>query len=373
MSNVNNLKEGTIVAMGNPLLDNSARVDDAFLKKWGLHANQATLADQEKQLALLKDMKDRFGEIKYIPGGAVQNSCRVTQWFLGKPNVSVFLGCVGDDEDGKKMAKIAKDAGVKTLYEVTNKDTTGTCAVCITGLDRWVCLNIVFELKTNFKWFISNRSLCTYLGAAQLFSQQHLENNWKYVEEASLFYVSGFFLSSSPESARLVAGHAASYPAKTFTFNTSATFILGHETGKHVLKLLPQTDILFGNNDEAEALAKLLGLKELDVREIAVKVCGHLNQSKECLVVMTQGPDKVITATAKGGGPVEVKEFPVTKLEQTEIADSNGAGDAFVGGFLAQFIQKRDLATCVKSGVYAATEVLKNSGCTFPKENHFIP
>ena len=32
----------------------------------------------------------------------------------------------------------------------------------------------------------------------------------------------------------------------------------------------------------------------------------------------------------------QVLEFPVTSLAKEEIVDTNGAGDAFVGGFLAQ-------------------------------------
>ena len=33
-----------------------------------------------------------------------------------------------------------------------------------------------------------------------------------------------------------------------------------------------------------------------------------------------------------------VKSFPVEALEKADIVDTNGAGDAFVGGFLAQWV-----------------------------------
>jgi len=85
-------------------------------------------------------------------------------------------------------------------------------------------------------------------------------------------------------------------------------------------------------------------------------------------VVITQGKDNVLVAF---GNNTEIKEFKVTQLEDSKVVDTNGAGDAFVGGFFAQYIQNEPLAVCIASGVYAATEVIQLSGCTFPKENKF--
>lgn len=51
--------------------------------------------------------------------------------------------------------------------------------------------------------------------------------------------------------------------------------------------------------------------------------------------------------------------------------DTNGAGDAFAGGFLAQFIQGRDLDTCIKCGIWAAAQIIQRSGCTFEGKPSF--
>ena len=100
-----------------------------------------------------------------------------------------------------------------------------------------------------------------------------------------------------------------------------------------------------------------------DVREIAKEIAmlPKENGSKGRLVVVTQGEGPVI-AVDKG----EVKTFPVTPLDKTEIVDTNGAGDAFVGGFLAHWVLGSGLDVAVRCGIWAATHCIKRSGCTMP-------
>ena len=91
-----------------------------------------------------------------------------------------------------------------------------------------------------------------------------------------------------------------------------------------------------------------------------------LSGHKSRIVVITQGSDDVILVDEQGN----VSEIPITKLPQDQIVDTNGAGDAFVGGFLAQLARKQPLAECVKCGIWAATEIIKRSGCTFPAHSY---
>ena len=44
----------------------------------------------------------------------------------------------------------------------------------------------------------------------------------------------------------------------------------------------------------------------------------------------------------------KVLKFPVEKLAASKIVDTNGAGDAFVGGFLAQYVQNKPLEVAVR-------------------------
>ena len=383
MFNVN--REGIIFGLGNPLLDISVDVDANFLSKWGLDANSAILAE-DKHNGLVEDMIKNYpaDSIRYTAGGAVQNSLRVTQWFLNRPNACTFMGCIGTDFFGDMMAQKAGADGVNAIYSLNQEVKTGTCAVCITSGG-------------------TKRSLVAYLGAANLFRREHLVKNWTYVTQAELFYSSGFHLTVSPDSVLEIAKYSESQTSKVMTFNLSAPFI-SEFYGPQLSSVLPYVDILFGNETEAAAFGKniMKWPSDMSVKEIAVKLSDLLvelkyqqvqgaNHSKKTkIVVITQGADSVIlvrntiqesngTTTSNHQGSdqtVHVKkdifEYPVQKLAASKIIDTNGAGDAFVGGFISQLIQGQDMNVCVAAGIYGATEIIQLSGCTFPSECKFI-
>ncbi|KAJ6767826.1 ADENOSINE KINASE 2-LIKE ISOFORM X1 [Salix koriyanagi] len=67
----------------------------------------------------------------------------------------------------------------------------------------------------------------------------------------------------------------------------------------------------------------------------------------------------------------KVKLFPVILLPKEKLVDTNGAGDAFVGGFLSQLVQEKPIEDCVKAGCYAANVIIQRSGCTYPEKPDF--
>jgi adenosine kinase len=48
------------------------------------------------------------------------------------------------------------------------------------------------------------------------------------------------------------------------------------------------------------------------------------------------------------------------------LVDTNGAGDAFVGGYISQLVQGADVAKCCAAGNYAANKIIQESGCKCP-------
>lgn len=85
-------------------------------------------------------------------------------------------------------------------------------------------------------------------------------------------------------------------------------------------------------------------------------------------MVITQSENDVVLAQT---GKSEVKTFPVKRLDDKELVDTNGAGDAFTGGFLAMYIHNKPLETCIECAIYCATECIKLQGCTLPKKMEY--
>lgn len=92
------------------------------------------------------------------------------------------------------------------------------------------------------------------------------------------------------------------------------------------------------------------------------------NRAAGRTVIITQGKDPVLVAKTNG---TKVEEYPVIQLDKSKIVDTNGAGDSFVGGFLAQLAQNEPFETCIRCGVYAATEVIQLSGVVYPSTCNF--
>lgn len=130
----------------------------------------------------------------------------------------------------------------------------------------------------------------------------------------------------------------------------SAPFIAQFFTAQ-LQQVLPYCDIIIGNESEAEAWASAVGLPDTkDLKAIAksIAISPKSNPSRPRVVVFTQGADStVLVSSAEQDTP---KVFPVTPLTDDKIVDTNGAGDAFAGGFVGAFVAGKELDECVEVG-----------------------
>ncbi|KAJ2554133.1 adenosine kinase [Coemansia sp. RSA 1933] len=346
---------GALVGFCNPLLDISAVVGDDLLEEYKLKANDAIMASPE-HLPLFQTLMDKYNA-KLLPGGSAQNTLRGAQLLLPSGS-AVFFGAVGADENAARLKKAADKANLRTNYMVNKDKPTGTCALLITG---------------------HNRSMVANLSAAETYSFEHVKDpeNWKDIEAARFYYITGFFFAVSPDTIQAVAQHSL-VQGKTFTMNLSAPFVAQFFT-ELVNKTLPYIDILFGNETEAIALAE--GLKWApegatlgadDVKWIAKRAADLPTLSgKPRVVVFTQGALETVVATSDTEG---VRVYPVTKVPDSEVGDTNGAGDAFVAAFLAEYMQGKSLDVSVEAGHWLGGQVVRQIGPNYPEgELKFTP
>jgi len=315
-----------------------------MLEKYNVTPNSACLAD-EKQMKVYDDLINNY-QVQYIAGGAGQNTIRVAQWMLQEPKAAAFLGSVGKDQTGQTLRAQAEKDDVAVYYHEDDAAPTGTCACLINKHER---------------------ALITNLAAANNYKLSHLqrEDITAVMNNAKFFYITGFFLTVSPDSIQTVAKHALENN-KIFTMNLSAPFI-SQFFSEPLMAAMPYVDILFGNESEAEAFAQKMGYEDTSAQAVAEKIAALPKLgSRPRIAVITQGPKCTVISTEGKTFTVDVPAVPAES-----IVDVNGAGDAFVGGFLSQLVKGKDLETCAKAGHYAASVILKVSGTVLSGKPEF--
>ncbi|KAH9948212.1 Ribokinase-like protein [Amylocystis lapponica] len=336
--------------MGNPLLDLQVTNGEELLKKYDLKANDAILAE-EKHLSIYEELVQKH-KVTYVAGGASQNAARGAAYTL-PPHSVVYTGCVGDDELAEQLKAANKREGLDQVYLVKKGEKTGACAVVITG---------------------HHRCLVTTLRAAELFDKAHLSSPEvaPLIESARGYYVEGFFLTHGTESALELSKKAAE-AGKAFALNLSAPFI-PQFFAVQLQQIIPYCDIIIGNEAEAEAWASASGHPDktnLAAVATAIASLPKANPSRPRLVIITQGPKSTtVVSSAELDSP---KVFDVHPLKDEDIVDTNGAGDAFAGGFLGAFISGKSIEECVEAGHKMGSMCVQQVGAQYkwPKVNIF--
>ena len=97
-----------------------------------------------------------------------------------------------------------------------------------------------------------------------------------------------------------------------------------------------------------------------NLKEVALKVAASekKNTGRPRTVVFTHGSKSTIVAYDG-----KVFEYAVKPLAKEELVDTNGAGDAFVGGFLASLLAGKDMDQNIEAGHWAARFIIQQSGC----------
>ena len=342
-----NFRFRSVIAIGNPIVDISAEVDKESIQKYRLKWGETVFADQTN--VKFFDELESKPQVTYIPGGSIQNSLRVASWCLnmepnnqGKFSISM-LGAVGNDGYKDKVINALTMAGVKPLLQAIPNMSTSRCGVGI---------------------YKKERCLLPEIRASNCLTEDFVSEHQNEIFENDALLIEGYFLQEKFDICKNLCAEFRK-ENKFIILTLSAVFMVQAHYEK-ILEMGHQCDMLVANMEEIETFVGMKGDAKKDIFEKAHKKLAP----KDRLFVITDGCNGVYLSKynyKKEQLDFILQSFPLL-MKTEEIVDLNGAGDAFLGGFLSQYMKGASLYSCCRAGNDASYVILKNVGCTFPKD-----
>ena len=336
----------SLIAIGNPIVDISAETDEHSIEKFELEWGRTVFAN-DKNIGIFEELEKK-PEVSYVPGGSIQNSLRVASWCLNMNEETknryklTMLGCVGNDIYKDKIQNALKEAGVNPLLQINSNMKSSRCAVGIFKKER--CL--VPEIK-----------------ASNTLNEEFVEENKEDICGNDCLLIEGYFIVEKYNICLGLAKHFQ-LEKKPIIFTLSAVFLMQYHMDK-VIEIANMSDLIFGNMEECEALA---GEKFNNFQD-TIEAANRKLSPKDRILIITCGNRGVLGS--KFNYQTQQLEFILQRfpsfIKQDDIVDLNGAGDAFLGGYISQWMQGKSMDVCCKAGNDASGVILRNVGCTFPK------
>ena len=338
----------SLIAIGNPIVDITVTIDKDTIQNCGLEWGRTVFNNHRAQKFL--DDLDKRPIVTYTPGGSIMNTLRVCRWCLNmNPNdVGKFkitmLGAVGNDTFKDKIINSLKEAQVEPLLEIKQAKTS-RCGVGIYKKDK--CL--VPDIQ-----------------ASKYLSKEFIEDKKNIILNHEVLLIEGYFLKENFELCKYLC-EEFNKGQKLVILTLSAVVIIQHNIDK-IIEIANISDMIIGNMEETEVLA---GGKNT-VFQVTYEKVHKILSPRNRLLVVTCGSHGVYCSKYNYKSmrlELILQCFP-NFIKNDEIVDLNGAGDAFLGGFLAMYLKGNRgnrLFPCCKMGNDAANVILRNIGCTFPK------
>ena len=342
------LNINSIIALGNPIIDISSYIDKDTLQKYGLEWG-GTVFNNDKTQKFLDRINTR-PIVTYTPGGSAMNTLRVCSWCLSmNPNNAgkfklTMLGAVGNDIFKDKIINSLKEAKVEPLLETIKKKTS----ICGVGIYK------------------KERCLVPDIQASKYLSKDFIEEKQSIIFSHDVLLIEGYFLKENFELCKYLCEEFNK--DKKLVILTLSAVVIVQQYFEQIKEIANMNDMIIGNMEEAEALA---GGKNSQLQETYEKIHRILSPRNR-LLISTCGSHGVYCSKYNYKNmrlELILQCFP-NYIKNDEIVDLNGAGDAFLGGFLAMYLKSNKetkLFSCCKMGNEAASVILRNIGCTYPQ------
>lgn len=210
------------------------------------------------------------------------------------------------------------------------------------------------------------RSLTANIGAALKIEKSFIESKLdQFTSNPKIYYIEGFFIPEKMHICRYLYEKYAESEETVLVTNLNAPYIV-NTFPEDVTWLSTKADILFGNRDEFEELARMRQFTSTD--ELLSNMFNEYKKSSFKIIIITDGSNPVLLYRGNASQGFESESVKVPKVRPEEIIDTTGAGDSFVAGFLHELIEGKEIRECIEYGCEISAKVIRVLGCNLPKE-----
>ncbi|MDD6583917.1 MAG: adenosine kinase [Bacteroidales bacterium] len=307
-----------ILGIGNALVDVLTKVDnEQILSELHLPKGSMQLLSTEAYAEVTRRMLAL--PTKLTTGGSACNTLLALS-HLDAP--TGMIGKIGDDENGRFFASYFAQRGISTRL-LHDSRPTGVASTFITPDGQ--------------------RTFGTYLGAAARLTADELQQAW--FEGYDYFYIEGYLVQNHDLVLRAIElAHAAGCEVCL----DLASYNIVEADLDFFRALMPSIDIVFANEQEAQALTGLEARAALD----ALAATCHM-------AVVKIGKHGVWACHGTEVAHCQARDVPV-------VVDTTAAGDYFAAGFMHALAAGEPLATCIARGSLLAGHIIEVVGTELP-------
>lgn len=307
-----------ILGIGNALVDVLTKVDnEQILSELHLPKGSMQLLSTEAYAEVTRRMQAL--PTKLTTGGSACNTLLALS-HLDAP--TGMIGKIGDDENGRFFASYFAQRGISTRL-LHDSRPTGVASTFITPDGQ--------------------RTFGTYLGAAARLTADELQQAW--FEGYDYFYIEGYLVQNHDLVLRAIElAHAAGCEVCL----DLASYNIVEANLDFFRALMPSIDIVFANEQEAQALTGLEARAALD----ALAATCHI-------AVVKIGKHGVWACHGTEVAHCQARDVPV-------VVDTTAAGDYFAAGFMHALAAGEPLATCIARGSLLAGHIIEVVGTELP-------
>jgi sugar/nucleoside kinase (ribokinase family) len=291
-----------VIGVTNALTDIQIPITDQELNNIGLDKGRHTFI-KNINLQGIHDLINERVSKKFIGGGP-------TNTIRSMNNLGFqcsLIGAVGEDDIGKEFISQLYAEGIEPYFLMIPNKESGKCFVFIT--------------PDGERSFVVNQGIYA----------NYPDVNFRQLPKQDLFYTSGYELISNSER---MLGFAKSLKQ----IGTKISFDLASELmvtrcPEKFEEVISYSEIVFGSEEEINAFGKLEN-KIINGRIFILK------KGKEGSEIYHEG-----------------RRIKISPVRLNKLVNLNGAGDSYAAGFLAAYMQGKDLEYCGNFACHIASEV----------------